>query len=152
MKRIVALLCGCLLLTGCTFGDPDYYTLFIFQGEGDSWRAELEYVADHEGDHPQDQLLMTYIGEETEGEAEISIVDTDIREHINFQPHAETVQVLESSKLKELIIAKTDQDDRITEEIELIVIWGGNEETIALSYHTTVKEDEGITWFDGLFD
>ncbi|MBM7578047.1 hypothetical protein [Jeotgalibacillus terrae] len=149
MKNVLSFaLTALLLLTGCTFGDPDYYTLFIFQGESDSWRAELEYVANHEGDHPEDKLLLTYIGEDTKGEAEIFVVDTDIRERIKFQPHAETLQVLESSELRELISANTGEDDRITEEIDLIVRWDGNEETVALSYHTAVKEDEGITWFD----
>ncbi|TFE00551.1 hypothetical protein [Jeotgalibacillus salarius] len=137
-----------LLLSGCTFGDPDHYTVFIFQGESESWEVQLEYIAHHEGNRPEDKLLITFHGELPDIEAEISVTGSDISERVSFQQAEEDVLALDKNAIEEVIQANVNMDHPVSDQLDIEIRWDGKEEVVVLSYYTAVSGDGRFLWFD----
>ncbi|WP_227397040.1 hypothetical protein [Jeotgalibacillus aurantiacus] len=139
--KLLSVLFTCVLLSGCTIGDPESYTVLLFEGESESWDATIEFVDTSEGDRPEDYLRLNYKEETPESEVAMQIKDSEIADEFVLKHSGDMTIELNQTKLSKLIDQKKNKDDYVTKPIELVLDWNGRSETIQLTFSTSVKRD-----------
>lgn len=134
-----------LMISGCTIGEPDSYTLYKYEGENKSWSAKLDHVFTYDKTKPEDLLHLSARKQlsSTVGEVEYSIDGTDIRGTISLSDGKGSTAVKGLKPLIEEIVAK----DRLMEDpIKIILRWEEKEEMIELHYETAISRDTRSIW------
>ncbi|MDZ5712685.1 hypothetical protein [Jeotgalibacillus haloalkalitolerans] len=139
-KMLVLLALLSILLSGCTWGDPESYTIFIFEGESESWEGYMEYVDFSEGKHPDDYVELTFKEDRAPADAVITIAETDISQKLSFTSSS-TMVTLNESDIRQLIELKKNEDNSIKDSIDVNISWEGEQETISMTFSTSVRRD-----------
>jgi hypothetical protein len=95
-----------IILSGCTFGDPENYTLLIFKGKSENWEGEMEYVDSKEGEHPENLLKLNFTGEEINSSIHVTIENSHIAQDISLSEFDNVSIELNESEISKIVESK----------------------------------------------